>query len=135
MKIPPELAALQRYGWYHEDTKRAAIGPDVNGHLLKYDDVARAWPKPASGEAKPVAWQYRLSNQWMLTNQNPNNFGVTDDFPQPTEITPLYAHPADTSALRECLRECVESMAGYRREHNHEQPCDAEKRARTLLDG
>jgi hypothetical protein len=31
------------------------------------------------------------------------------------------------------LRACIESMAGYRREMNDHQPCDAEKAARAVL--
>lgn len=33
------------------------------------------------------------------------------------------------------LSACVESLAGYRREHGHEQACDAEAAARKALDG
>lgn len=104
MTIPPELAALQRYGWYHEDTKRAAIGPDVNGHLLKYDDVARAWPQRASGEAKPVVWQYRVrvngNHEWSAwTDTAKGHYDMRIETPHAdTEMRELFTHPAATSA-------------------------------------
>ena len=36
--------------------------------------------------------------------------------------------------LLKLLRDCVESLAGYRREMDEHQPCDAEKAARKYLD-
>jgi hypothetical protein len=35
--------------------------------------------------------------------------------------------------LLKLLRDCVEALAGYRREMNDHQPCDAEKAARAYL--
>jgi hypothetical protein len=37
--------------------------------------------------------------------------------------TPLYTAPPDDTAL---LRQALDSLRGYRREHGHAQPCDAE---------
>jgi hypothetical protein len=37
--------------------------------------------------------------------------------------TPLYTAPLDDTAL---LRQALDSLRGYRREHGHAQPCDAE---------
>ena len=122
MTIPPELAALQRFDHYNPFTEKK-----VKGYWLRYDDVARAWPKPASGEARDAA---------ALAGPSFLNLPPEDRVQSLRNSVRANAdHPADTSALRECLRECVESLAGYRREHNDNQPCDAEKRARTLLAG
>jgi hypothetical protein len=50
----------------------------------------------------------------------------------------LYTTPPDQSAeiarLREALKNCAESLKGYRREMNDPQPCDAEKIAIEILE-
>ena len=44
--------------------------------------------------------------------------------------------PAERIAeLEEALRDAVSSLAGYRREMDEPQPCDAERRARAIIGG
>jgi len=51
-------------------------------------------------------------------------------------VRTLLATPAPRiRELEEALRDAVSSLAGYRREMDEPQPCDAERRARTLIGG
>lgn len=139
MTIPPELAALQRYefGFYQ-------LIPNDRGDACLYDDVARAWHQRASGEAKPVAWSAirqlppAVAEHLGVSGQDVRTTRVQlhePDGVHDIERIPLFTHPADTSALRECLRaEHLEHCVDCAYKPTDDCPYYSE-RARTLLAG
>jgi hypothetical protein len=133
----------------HRDGGLTHCGFYVTDELTKFASLIR---DEKQGEANPVACMF------INYDGGCEEIGHLDNYngQVPDEFTPLFTYQPDQgeeitklknilrlrrlifnareSRLRKALKNCAESLKGYRREMNDHQPCDAEKIAIEILE-
>lgn len=116
------------------------------------DDIRRAladlndWYKPSRPEYLETIRAALSAPQRVCVQQKPDGdtqegLCKTDHTQKPVDEKHIYdelkmlrrKYHDDTDTLVEALRNCVNSLQGYRQNHDDDMPCDAEKAGRLLL--